>query len=129
MAFLRSMTVLQVRDVTASIAFYKTLGFNGWGWPDTETGELVFAIIQRGDVTIGLQLLRGEPRVNTHWAAYIYVDDVAGFRIAGQGSSPRSTKSNRNGPRSGFESSSVGPARGPAGFLPDPRGGRYHSPR
>ena len=77
MAFLRSMTVLQVRDVTASIAFYKALGFNGWGWPDTETGELVFAIIQRGDVTIGLQLLRGEPRVNTHWAVYVYVDDVA----------------------------------------------------
>lgn len=77
MATLRSMPILQVSDVQASIAFYKRAGFalNG-AWEVHEGGETGFAIIQRGQVTLGLQLLRGPLRVNTHWAAYLYVDDV-----------------------------------------------------
>ncbi|MEO1160531.1 MAG: VOC family protein [Pseudomonadota bacterium] len=70
----RAMPVLQVSDLSASVDYYNRLGFatNGiWGEPAT------FAIMQRGDVSIALQLLRAEKMpVNTHWAAYIYVDDA-----------------------------------------------------
>ncbi|WP_108879418.1 VOC family protein [Anderseniella sp. Alg231-50] len=70
----RAMPVLQVSDLSASVDYYNRLGFatNGiWGEPAT------FAIMQRGDVSIALQLLRAEEMpVNTHWAAYIYVDDA-----------------------------------------------------
>ena len=75
MTFHRAMPVLQVSDVRASAAFYARLGFEPTGDWDDE-GEVYFAIVQRGDVTLALQLLRGPLRVNTHWAAYVYVDDL-----------------------------------------------------
>ncbi|MEM9320575.1 MAG: VOC family protein [Pseudomonadota bacterium] len=76
MTTLRAMPVLQVSDVTASAAFYERLGFHSHGiWHHEGTAK--FAILQRGDVTLAVQLLRGPLRVNTHWAAYIYVSDVA----------------------------------------------------
>ena len=69
------MTVLQVSDVAASVAHYARLGFVHSGvWQEDEAP--FFAIVQRGDVTLGLQLLLGPLRVDTHWAAYIYVSDV-----------------------------------------------------
>ncbi len=70
----RAMPVLQVSDLMASVEFYNKLGFATggiWGEPAT------FAIMQRGDVSLALQLLRSDTMpVNTHWAAYIYVDDA-----------------------------------------------------
>lgn len=73
---LRSMTVLQVPDVRASEAFYGRLGFVSHGiWE--HDGHANFAIVQRGKVTLALQRLTGPLRVNTHWAVYIYVTDVA----------------------------------------------------
>ncbi len=85
MKTLRAMPVLQVADLMVSVEFYNRLGFatNGtWGEPAT------FAITQRGDVSIALQLLRADRMpVNTHWAAYIYVDDAEAvhqeFKTAG----------------------------------------------
>ena len=78
MKTLRSMTVLQVSNVEASAAFYARLGFHAHGiWPTEDNpDEGGFCVTQRGDVTLGLQLLRGPLRVNTHWAVYIYVSDV-----------------------------------------------------
>jgi predicted enzyme related to lactoylglutathione lyase len=70
----RAMPELQVSDLMASVDFYNRLGFatNGiWGEPEA------FAILQRGNVSLALQLLKAEKiPVNTHWAAYIYVDDA-----------------------------------------------------
>ena len=89
---LRAMPLLQVSDVRAAAAFYARLGFvnNGMWSGDDGTDEPHFGIIQRGDVTIGLQLLRGPLRVNTHWAAYIYVDDAAALHaeFTAEGLSP-----------------------------------------
>ena len=70
----RAMPVMQVSDLTVSIEFYNRLGFatNGiWDEPPA------FAILQRGEVSIALQLLRAEKMpVNTHLAAYIYINDA-----------------------------------------------------
>ena len=70
----RAMPVLQVSNLMVSVEFYSRLGFatHGiWGEP------AIFAIVQRGDVSIAVQLLRADAMpVNTHWAAYIYVDDA-----------------------------------------------------
>jgi predicted enzyme related to lactoylglutathione lyase len=73
---LRAMPILQVSDMLESIAFYKRAGFSGLGWSDPKDGAVFFTIAQRGDVSLGLQL-RDEPlRVDSNWAAYIYVDDI-----------------------------------------------------
>jgi hypothetical protein len=79
MATLRSMPVLQVRDVAQSLAFYEKLGFSSHGvWGDPP----LFAIIQRGDVTLALDRARqdGSIPLNQWWAAYIYVDDAKALR-------------------------------------------------
>lgn len=77
MQTLRAMPVLQVSDVRASAQYYARAGFAAEGeWADDDDA-VFFAILQRGDVTLGLQLLRGPLRVNTHWGAYVYVDDLA----------------------------------------------------
>lgn len=75
MATLRAMPVLQVRDVTASAAFYEKLGFANHGfWGDPPD----FAIVQRGEVTLALDKSEGGGAIpsNQWWAAYVYVDDV-----------------------------------------------------
>ena len=73
--FQRTMTVLNVSDVSASIRFYEKMGFVSHGiWDDPKIG---FAIIQRGQVSIGLD---GTPNRNkgraAWWTAYIYVEDA-----------------------------------------------------
>lgn len=70
----RAMPVLQVRDVVASEAFYRQLGFDSHGpWGDPPA----FTIMQRGDVTLALDRARdGVVRPNQWWAAYVYVSDV-----------------------------------------------------
>ena len=51
----RAMPVLQVRDVVASEAFYRQLGFDTHGpWGDPPA----FTIMQRGDVTLALDRAR-----------------------------------------------------------------------
>ncbi|MGE0203095.1 MAG: VOC family protein [Hyphomicrobiaceae bacterium] len=73
---LRAMPVLQVRDVKASEAFYcDALGFAShgtWGAPP------VFAIVQRGHVTIALDQSRdgSAPPRQQYWSAYLYVADA-----------------------------------------------------
>lgn len=69
MATLRSMTVLDVADVTASVAFYQRLGFASHGIWDGS-----FAIVQRGQVTLALSKAAAVVPRNHGWAAYIYVD-------------------------------------------------------
>ena len=74
MKTLRSMPVIDVTDVTKSVAFYARLGFRGHGiWDDPTTG---FSIVQRGDVTIGLNGHHDGVSRNGGWAAYIYVNDI-----------------------------------------------------
>lgn len=71
---IRSMPILQVRDVAVSVAHFARLGFacNGM-WDDPPS----FAIVQRGDVTLGLDRSGdGAIPANQWWAAYLYVDDV-----------------------------------------------------
>ncbi|WP_050531221.1 VOC family protein [Pseudaestuariivita atlantica] len=78
MTALRAMPVLQVTDVAASVAFYGRLGFASHGaWGDPPG----FSIVQRGDVTLGLDRAQdGEVACNQWWAAYIYVDDAEALR-------------------------------------------------
>lgn len=78
MAILRSMPTLQVRDVSVSAAFYERLGFASHGvWDDPPS----FCIMQRGDVTLGLDRSRdGTVPLNQWWAVYIYVDDAEALR-------------------------------------------------
>ncbi len=78
---LRSMTVLQVRDVNKSVAFYcEKLGFKSHGiWSDgSPEAHADFAIIQAGKVTIALDRSQtGNPLpINQYWAAYIYVENA-----------------------------------------------------
>jgi catechol 2,3-dioxygenase-like lactoylglutathione lyase family enzyme len=72
----QSATVLEVKDIVASEAFYREkLGFRPglfFGEPPT------FCIISRDHVAIFLDLAR-TPRaapLNQYWAVYFYVDDV-----------------------------------------------------
>lgn len=75
MTMLRSMPVLQVSDVPRSVDFYGRAGFASHGiWE--HDGEAQFSIVQRGEVSLGLQLEKGDLPVNSHWAAYVYVSDV-----------------------------------------------------
>jgi predicted enzyme related to lactoylglutathione lyase len=73
----RSMTVLNVTDVLASVAFYERLGFVSHGvWGDPPG----FAILQRGQVTLAVDVADGPPPVNRWWATYIYVEDAEALR-------------------------------------------------
>ena len=79
MATVRSMTVLAVRDVAASEAFFARLGFSSHGaWGDPPG----FAIVQRGDVTFALDRHAEDKTItpNQWWAAYVYVDDAEALR-------------------------------------------------
>lgn len=73
---IRSMTVLQVKDIKQSEAFYcDKLGFQSHGtWGDGPE----FCIVQRGKVTIALDRSRDEGPLpnNQYWAVYIYVEDA-----------------------------------------------------
>ncbi|MEL7544015.1 MAG: VOC family protein [Pseudomonadota bacterium] len=71
--FARAMPILDVTDMTRSVAFYRDqLGFraNMWGEPPT------FTICQRDTITIGLCLIDGPPPKAAHWSAYLYVSPV-----------------------------------------------------
>ena len=68
--------VLEVRNVTASGAFYREkLGFHCGGFAGNPS---VFCIVRRDDVAMFLDQSRtARPApVNQYWAAYLYVDDV-----------------------------------------------------
>ncbi|MEO0619336.1 MAG: glyoxalase superfamily protein [Pseudomonadota bacterium] len=71
--FERTMPILDVTDMTRSVAFYRDqLGFrtNMRGEPAT------FTICQRDTITIGLCLIDGAPPKAAHWSAYLYVSSV-----------------------------------------------------
>ena len=73
--FARAMPVLEVADLTRSLAFYTVkLGFSAetWGEPPS------FAIVQRGTVTIALACVApGTVAASRQtWAAYVYVRDA-----------------------------------------------------
>lgn len=73
MKSIRAMPLLDVPDVSATSAFFQSLGFathGGWGDPPS------FEIVQRGDVTLGLAKAYGPVQPNAVWDAYIYVSDV-----------------------------------------------------
>ena len=88
MKTLRAMPILQVRDVRASAAFYARLGFDCHGFWGDPPG---FAIVQRGDVTLGVFLPESSSVTpNDQWAAYLYVDDVEALHaeLTAEGVSP-----------------------------------------
>ncbi len=71
MATLRAMPILLVKDPEASAAFYARLGFVCHGFFGDPPG---FGVIQRGDVSLGLNRLAAPgPWPKEAWAAYIYV--------------------------------------------------------
>lgn len=70
---LRTMPVLDVASVGASVAFYRdVLGFATLGiWGED------FAILQRATVTVAFARAQyGKPVVSPYWAAYVYVRDA-----------------------------------------------------
>ncbi|MCL6283762.1 hypothetical protein M3P21_09505 [Ruegeria sp. 2012CJ41-6] len=74
MSMLRTMPVLQVRDVVASAGFYERLGFFHHGfWGDPPC----FCIVQSDGISIALD--GGDTPVPTNhgWAVYVYVEDVS----------------------------------------------------
>ena len=76
MKTIRSMPILLKRDVRAAATFYERLGFQNHGfWGE---GEQLFCIVQRGDVSIGMNTAPegGAPWPRDYWAAYVYVSDV-----------------------------------------------------
>lgn len=75
---IRSMTILNVRDVLKSLEFYEKVGFESHGaWGDPPK----FCIIQRGDVTLALDRSEAtELPLNQWWACYIYVEDAEALK-------------------------------------------------
>ncbi len=74
--FVQGATILEVKDIKASEAFYREkLGFR----PGSFFGEPpTFCLMSRDNVAIFLDLAR-TPRaapLNQYWAIYFYVDDV-----------------------------------------------------
>ena len=74
MKTLRAMPVLDVSDVRASAAFFARLGFDCHGFWGEDPVD--FAIVQRGDVSIGLHFADGPVVKRRGWSVYIYVDDI-----------------------------------------------------
>jgi len=74
--FVQSATILEVKDVKASEAFYREkLGFRpGVFFGDPPT----FCIVSRDGIAILLDLARTPhpAPLNQYWAMYLYVDDV-----------------------------------------------------
>ena len=74
--FVQSATILEVKDIRASEAFYREkLGFRSglmFGEPPT------FCLLSRDNVAIFLDLARTPhpAPLNQYWAIYLYVDDV-----------------------------------------------------
>lgn len=76
MKTLRAMPILQISDMDQSLAFYARAGFAAKSWADA-AGTASFSLLQRGSVTLGLQLHRTEGLpACPDWAAYIYVSDI-----------------------------------------------------
>ena len=73
MTTIRAMTVAQVSQVERSVDFYSSLGFAPTGVYGEPAGV---AIMQRGDVTIMLQLADKVQNVGGRWFVYVYVDDL-----------------------------------------------------
>lgn len=74
METIRAMPILLVKDLEASAAFYGALGFACHGFWGDPPG---FGVIQRGEVTIGLNRLDAPgPWPKEAWVAYVYVSDV-----------------------------------------------------
>ncbi len=76
MATRRAMPILLCRDVRAAASFYEKIGFLPYGfWGE---GDQLFCIVQRGDVSLGLNRAP-DGQVDwpsDYWAAYLYVDDA-----------------------------------------------------
>ncbi len=77
--FVQSATILEVKDIEASEAFYREkLGFR----PGVFFGEPpTFCLMSRDNIALYLDLVR-TPRpapINQYWAVYLYVDDVNGM--------------------------------------------------
>lgn len=77
MSGIRSMPVLGVRDVAASVKHYQdVLGFAVGGIWGEDGAPPAFAIVGFGDITIALDHdAEAKPRGHG-WAAYLYVADV-----------------------------------------------------
>ncbi|MEM8754045.1 MAG: VOC family protein [Pseudomonadota bacterium] len=76
MKTLRAMPVFPSPDVRRVVSFYETLGFQNHGfWGE---GEELFAIVQRGDVSMAFAKDGPDdaPPNRGRWAAYLYVSDV-----------------------------------------------------
>lgn len=77
---IRSMPILQVKDVMKSAEFFTTgLNFDLAGHWDNDDGTANFAIIVSGTITLGLAQNSDASGTGTNWAAYCYVDDIDGF--------------------------------------------------
>lgn len=81
------MPILPASDLVAAVSFYTgKLGFDLAGQWQNDDGTPNFAIVQLGDVTLGLS---ASERVGSgdEWAAYVYVEDIDAFtdQILGRG--------------------------------------------
>ena len=83
----RSMPILPASDLEAAVGFYSVkLGFDLAGQWNNEDGAPNFAIVQLGDVTLGLSAADREGS-GDDWSAYVYVEDIGAFtdQILGRG--------------------------------------------
>jgi len=73
---LRSMPILSVKDVLASVDFFETLGFASAGHWNNDDGSVNFAIVVMDGITIGLMRDVNARGTGENWAAYFYVADI-----------------------------------------------------
>jgi hypothetical protein len=85
----RVAPVFPVASVTAALAHYRKLGFEGRPYVETSPDGPIYGFLSWGAVEIHLALVRGlDPRTTTS-ACYLYVSDAkalhAAWRAAGVG--------------------------------------------
>lgn len=83
----RSMPVLAAGDLAASVGFFTNkLGFELAGNWSNDDGTPSFAIVQLGNITVGLAASEREGS-GGDWSAYFYVEDIDAFtdQILGRG--------------------------------------------
>ena len=79
----RAMPVLGVKDVEASVAFYRDkLGFSIGGVWGPEDGPPGFAIVGLGTITIAFDRDPDAKGRDRGWIAYLYVEEVDAYHEA-----------------------------------------------
>jgi catechol 2,3-dioxygenase-like lactoylglutathione lyase family enzyme len=74
--FQRLAPVFPVRDVTAALAHYRRLGFEGHAYEVSDACGPIYGFVKRDEIEIHLSRVSDlDPKANTS-ACYVYIDDA-----------------------------------------------------